>query len=146
MSVRVRHDDVRAPEGAPVGKVYDACSGRAAPEPPAVVDERVVERDERVEDDGPPAGDALRCREVEVARIADDQRVGRALGFARAPQAPLRLGDPQDLPRADGPVVAALPDRPMLLPHLDAGAPEGGDHLRVARVGAVVGAEVEDAH
>src|SRR5439155_12669073 len=41
-------------------------------------------------------------------------------------------------------VPASLPDRNMALAHLDACLAQAGDHLRVARIVALVGAEVED--
>ena len=69
-----------------------------------------------------------------------------ALVVPRPAQAPLGLGDAQHLPEADRPVVPPLPDRPVLLAHLDAGAAQRRDDLGVPRVGALVGAEVEDAH
>ena len=50
---------------------------RAGAEAPAVGDERVRERDERVEDDRPPARRAPCGRQVEVPRIADDHGVER---------------------------------------------------------------------
>ena len=58
-----------------------------------VVDERVVEGDERVEDDRPPTGDPLRGGEVEVPRVADDDRVrvaGVLAGSAQAFSPPRR--------------------------------------------------------
>ena len=76
----VGDDDIGAAKRSPVDEVDDAGAGRAAPEAAAVVDERVEEGHERIEDDGPPARDALGGRQVEVPGIADDQRVRVALG------------------------------------------------------------------
>ena len=54
-------------------------------------DHRVLERDERVEDDGPASGDSPSGPQVDVARVADDEDVRvlrRAPGEARAARAP----------------------------------------------------------
>ena len=141
----VGDDDVRLAEGPPVDVTHHAGGGRSGPEAPAVVDERVVERHERVEDDGPAPGDPSGRRQVEVPGVADDEGLGAALVVARPPEAALGLGQSQHLPQADRPVVAPLPDGPVLLDDVDPGAAERGDDLRVSRVGAVVGSEVEDA-
>ena len=120
--------------------------GGAGTEAAAVVDERVGERDERVEDDGPPARGAPRGREVEVARVADDHGVG-ALGRACSEQPRLGGSEPERGRRPGRPAVApALPDADVPLGDLDARAPEARDHLRVPRVVALVGAEVENPH
>ena len=119
--------------------------GRAGREPAAVLDQRVVEGDERVEDHRPSARDPLGRGDVEVAGVADDDRV-EALAPPAEEQA--RLGDP-DPHRGGEPerplVPPPLPDLRVPLDHLDAGTAKAGDHLRVPRVVALVRAEVEDA-
>ena len=79
MRIGVGHDAVGAPERPPVDDVHDTGSGRPTPEALPVVDDRVEQRDERIEDDGPSPRDPLRGGHVEVAGIADDQRIGVAL-------------------------------------------------------------------
>ena len=76
--LRVRDDEVGRPEGRLVDGLDDARGGRPRAEPPPVADERVVERDERVEDDRPPACDPPRGPHVEVPRVPDDHDVGLA--------------------------------------------------------------------
>ena len=56
--LRVRDHEVGGAEGGLVDGAHDAGGGRPRPEPPPVADERVVQRDEWVEDDRPPPGDA----------------------------------------------------------------------------------------
>ncbi len=133
-----------AAEGAPVDAAEHARGGRPGREAAAVLDEGLVERDERVEDDRPAARDPLRRRQVEVAGIADDQRVERL-----AP-APSERRASASAERAAGagserPVVpppSQTPDVP--LDDLDPGAAEARDHLRVPRIVALVRAEVEE--
>ena len=81
----------------------------------AVVDERVPQRDERVEDDR--EAQPLRTAQVEVARVADDHRVG---ALARdAHELRLREEQSQRRGRADVELVpAVLPDR-----HVDLSRP-----------------------
>ena len=93
----VGDDDVRPPERATVDAADDARGGRAAAEAPAVVDERVVQGDERIEDDGPPSSHTLRGGQVEVPGVADDERIGILLVLAGAAQAALGLGDTKHL-------------------------------------------------
>ena len=139
--VGVRDHEIRRPEGTAVDRSERACPQAAGPEAAAVVDERVPERDERVEDDREtqPLGTA----EVEVARVADDHRVGV---FARAAhELRLREEQSQRRGRADAELVpAVLPDRHVRLDDLHAGAAQAGDHLRVPRIPLFVGPEVED--
>jgi hypothetical protein len=73
--LRVGDDEVGGAERTPVDRREQPRGDRTRPEAAAVADERVGERDERVEDDRPLAGDAARRREVEVARVADDDDV-----------------------------------------------------------------------
>ena len=73
----VRDDEVGLPQRTAVdGRQH----GRPEPslaKPPAVGHERLVQRDERVEDQRPAAGDATGPRHVEVPGIADDHGVER---------------------------------------------------------------------
>ena len=142
----VGDDEIGAPKRPPVDEVDDAGTRRAAPEAATVVDERVEERDERVEDDGPPPATRFAAGRSKWPGIADDQGVGVALGVARAAQAPLRLGDPQHLPQARPTSCGAAPRRRDAARDLDARAAQRRDDLRVPRVVALVRAEVEDAH
>ena len=84
--VRVRDDEVGAPQRPPVDRAKRPRGKRAAPKPAAVLDQRVRERDERVEDDGSPARRAPRREQVEVARIADDDGVGSRPATREQPQ------------------------------------------------------------
>ena len=80
-----------------------------------------------------------------MARVADEQDVERLL--RRAEQAELGRCDPRGSSGACTKGVATtFPDADVPLEHLDAGRPEAGDHLRVARVVAIVGSEVEGPH
>jgi hypothetical protein len=80
-----------------------------------------------------------------VARIADDDNVEVSGWPSEEPE--LRERESCDRADSGAPVLAVpLPDADVVLLHLDAGPPEARDHLRVARVIALVGAEVEDAH
>ncbi len=109
MSLRVGDDDVGAPERPPIDESHHLGGGRAAAEAPAIDDDCVVQRDERVEDDGSPARDALRGGKVEVARIADDQRLGVPVGVTRLSEAVLGAGDAHHLAQARPSSCAAAP-------------------------------------
>ena len=146
VGVGIGDNAIGATECPPVDDVNHSRAGGAAAEPLPVVDDRVEERDERVEDHRSPPGDPLCRGQVEVAGIADDERVGVPLVVPRLAQAVLGLGHTQHLAEPDGPVVSTFPHGPMLLSHLDAGAAQRGDDLGVPRIGAVVGAEIENAH
>ena len=117
---------------------------RAGPEAPAVGDERVRERDERVEDDRRAAGGPPRRRQVEVPGIADDDRVEALV--AAAAQEP-RLGDAASRAASRGP--ARQPSRrPSQTGSCRSrtstpARAQTRDHLRVPRVVALVRAEVE---
>ena len=111
----------------------------------AIADHRVLERDERVEDERAFSGDPPRGRHVDVPRIADDQDVATERGSAC--EEDLGSKRPHQRPKAGRQLVAVgLPQRGVALDDLDACSPQARDHLRVARVVALVGAEVEDAH
>ena len=103
------------------------------PEPAPIADERVVERDQRVEDERPLPGHAPRVRHVEVPGIADEDDVERVVVREAQPQ--LREEEPERDRPADGPVVAPrLEHGLVVLDHLDPCAAQRGDHLRVPRV------------
>ena len=114
-------------------------------EAPAVGDERVRERDERVEDDRPPARGAASRRKVEVPRVADDRRRRSRLRGRRSSRTSAS-GEPRGRTGAGAPVLTPPSQTPRAAPHLDPGAAQARDHLRVSRVVTLVGAEVEDAH
>ena len=119
--------------------------GASRREAPAVLDEGLGERHERVEDHRPAARDAPGGGEVEVAGIADDR--ARRSARVGSPEEP-RLGDgePRGRPEPERPLVPPpLPDADVALDHVHAGAAQARDHLGVARVVALVRPEVEDA-
>ena len=114
------------------------------PEARTIGDERVVERDEGVEEQRLLAGDATCARDVEVARVPDDDGVERV--FRGEAQPELRHAELQCQSPARRPVVpAALPHGCVPLDHLDACPAERGHHLGVPRIVALVSPEVEDA-
>ena len=111
---------------------------------PAVGDERLVQRNERVEDQRPAARDATGPRDVEVAGVADDHRVEwhpRRESQAQLGEEEANRGAP-----ARGPVVApTLPDPFVPLEDVHTRVAERRDHLGVTRVVPLVRPEVEDA-
>ena len=75
---RVRDDEIGRTEGAAVDRLQEAGRQRPRPEPRPVVDERVGEGDERVEDDR-RASCRASCRgQVEVAGVPDDDGIDAA--------------------------------------------------------------------
>ena len=114
----VRHDDVGAAERDPVDLAHDHRGRRPCAEPAPIRDERVVERDERVEDDRSSPGHAPRRGHVEVPGIADDDDVGVTGTLPGEPR--LGPGDASQLagPRPTSCVVprrrcAPRPPRPL---------------------------------
>ena len=107
----VRDDEVGLAERPAVDGRQHRGPEPALAKAPAVADERLVQRDERVEDQRPAAGDAAGSRDVEVAGIADDHRIegdprresqaqlGEQAGESRRPTAPpnCRAGPPTPL-------------------------------------------------
>ena len=90
----------------------------SAAKPPAVADERVGERDERVEDDRPAPCCMLGRGQVEVTGVADEHHVEGLLG--RPSQPGLGRSEPKGDPRARPPLVLApVPDRLVPLAHFD---------------------------
>ena len=133
VGLRVGDDEVGGPQRAAVER---ASAGPAASraEAPAVGDERVRERDERVEHD-------RRARARPASRPAGRSGPGsrrqrvRRRGRRRAPQS--RASARASRARRRGPAASVSPPVPhVLVPlhDLDAGAPQARDHLRVARV------------
>ncbi len=141
--LRVGHDQVRGAERMPVEPQQCAARRRAGAEAAAVLDERVPQRDQRVEDHRAVPRDAAGDVEVGLPRVPDDD--GVRLGGARTEQPGLRREQPSTGTQPRAPLLAAVPHRFVPLLHLHPGLPERGDHLGVARVVALVGAEVEDA-
>ena len=89
--LRVGDDQVGQPERLAVDGEQDPGGEQPLPEALAVGDEGLVERDERVEDERPLARDPARARDVEVARVADDdgvEEIVRARSAAGAPPPP----------------------------------------------------------
>ena len=141
----VRDREIGGPERTSVDRGQRPRGRGAGAEPAAVGDERVGQRDEWVEDDGPATGGAPGGGQVEVAGVADEHDVELGVGLPQEAQ----LGRGQARGRADArlPALAPpLPDALVPLDDLDSGAAQAGDHLRVPRVVAVVRAEVEDSH
>ena len=141
----VGDDEVGPAKRASVDGLERAPRRRSRPESPAILDERVVKRDERVEDDRSAGSDATGRSEVEVAGVTDDQRIEIC---SRTPEELcLRKRQAGSRPCTCPPFVrVSVPDGDVALTHLDAGAAERRDHLRISRVVAFVRAEVEDAH
>ena len=71
----VGDDKVGPAKRASVDGLERASRRRSRLESPAILDERVVKRDERVEDDRSAGSDAPGRSEVEVAGVTDDQRI-----------------------------------------------------------------------
>src|SRR5437588_372263 len=140
--LRVGDDEVGAAERGAVEREEGACRERAGPEPPPVLDERLVERDERVEDDRSPARRASRRGHVRLAGVADEERVHVAGHRAREPE--LRERDPCRRPRPRLPVPRPLPHRHVPLDDLDPGPAQRRGDLRVPRIAPLEGAELED--
>ena len=141
--LRVRDDDVGRAERAAVDERERARGKRTGLEARAIGDERVRERDERVEDHRRAPRRASCRRQVEVAGVADDHRV---VALGRPPeQTKLRPREAQRRCRACAPRVArSLPHRLVPFDDLDTRAAQARDHLRVARVVALVRSEVEN--
>ena len=119
--------------------------GRAWREAPPVLDERFVERHERIEDHRPAPRDSLRGGHVEVAGIAHDQaskRVRRLPSRSRASAKAILATAPSP---SDHLCRCFSQTLSVPLDDLDSGAAEAGDHLRVPRVVALVRPEVENA-
>src|SRR5207247_5107989 len=97
-----------AERGAVEGEEHPRRDG-AGPEPPPVLDERLVERDERVEDDGATARRAPRDGHIRLARVAAEDDVDRGGHPPREPE----LGGPAPPhgSRARRPVPLPLPHR-----------------------------------
>ncbi len=146
VSLGVGHDEVGRPERGAVDPGERPRGQRAAAEAAAVVDESVGEGDERVQHDRPPSRRPPRRGHVEVAGVADDQRVEGRLGPVRRE---LDLREREPYGRADPGrelVLAPLPHRDVPLRDLHPGPAQAGDHLGVSRIAPLVGAEVEHPH
>jgi hypothetical protein len=82
---------------------------------------------------------------IEVAGVADHHDVEVARGAPK--EAELRRHEASERGRACAPAVGLpLPDADVPLDYVDPGTPQARDHLRVARIVAVIGAEVENPH
>jgi hypothetical protein len=139
----VRDDEVGGAKGACVDRPQHGACRRAPTEASAVAHERVVQRDERVEDDRPAARDAPRRGHVEVARVPDDDDVRVVLRRPR--ERAFGAEHARELTRPERPVVPA-PDLPMPLDDRDARPPETRHDLGVPGRRTVVRPEVESLH
>ena len=116
----VGHDEIRCSKRAPVDRAERSRGEPARTESPAVLDQRVPERDERVEDNRAAVGCSPRGAEVEMPRVADDHRIERLTRWT--PQPHLRRSEPQSRARSRRELVLpAFPDRDVPFGHLDAG-------------------------
>ena len=117
----------------------------AGPEAPPVGDERVRERDERVEDQRSPARGPPRGRHVRVTGVADGDRV--EIDVDSPQQSRLCEREPERGARTAPPLLlASLPHRLVPLDDLDAGPSEARDDLRVTGISALVRPEVQNTH
>ena len=142
----VGDDEVGRAERVAVDRLERASGKRFRPEAPAIPHKRVVERDERVEDDRSAGRNSPGGSEVEMPGVS--RRISASKSLPRAPEEP-RLGErqPGRRLRACAPLVrVSLPDGDVALADRDAGTAKRRDHLRVSRIVALVRAEVEDAH
>src|SRR5262249_30376395 len=140
----VGDDEIRRAECVSVDDTEHPTRGRVFPEAPAVGAEGGGEGDQRVEDDGPAGGGSARGREVELAGVADHERVELRGRASEEPK--LRDREPCCGRGAGLPVVPrSFPDGDVALDHVDARPAQRRNDLRVARVVALIGAEVENA-
>ena len=124
------------------GVIVGVMTGKA--EARTVAHERVPQRDERVEHDGPPARGPLRRRKVEVPRIADEHDVEAGV----RPRQQRQLGARKARDGADPGCELLLPSVPhagVPFRDVDSCTTQRGDHLGVARIPPLVRSEVEDA-
>ena len=123
MGSGVRDDEVGRAKRVTVDPLEHACGERALTEPAAVADERVGKRNERIEDHRTATCGSSCRRQVEVARVPDDERV-EAVGTA-GEQSGLGCRKTERTRRPCAPAVTdAIPDRNVLFVHLDAGSAE----------------------
>jgi hypothetical protein len=139
----VGDDEVGGTKGSSVERDKRPRGQAAGAIPTTVGDERVGQRDERVEHDRPPVGGTARGRQIGVARIADDQRVERLSRPLQEPQLGSREACGGERPGTPL-VLVSLPDSNVPLGDLDARTPQAGDHLCVPRIPAFVGPEIQD--
>jgi hypothetical protein len=123
------------------------CPRAGAPPPganPASAAEAGVARPpERGEDPGRSSRGPPRGREIEVARITDDQRLETVAG----PPQEAQLGEYQSRRRRGTGlplVLSPFPDGHVSLGDLDAGSTQARDHLGVARIRPLIRPEVQD--
>ena len=141
----IRDDEIGGTKGAAIDRTQRACAQRTLRHKATISDHRVLERHERVEHERALSGDPPRGRHVDVTRIADDHDIGSESGSAR--ESDLGSSRSHERPHARRQLVAfRLPQACVAFHDLDARSPQARDHLRVAWVVALVGAEVEDAH
>jgi hypothetical protein len=141
--LRVGDHQIGCPKRVAIERPQGDGGRRAAGDGSPVVDERVRERDERVEDDRPALGHPVGRGHVCVPGVADHDHIGVVVPYPRE----RRLGarEPRQRARPGRPVVAS-PHLPVTLDHGDAGASQARDDLGVSRGRAVVRPEVERLH
>ena len=133
-----------AAEGASVDSFERPGGNRAGTEPPAVRDERVGQRDERIEDDWSSPRRTTRGRDVEVSGIAHEE--GVEAGWSPGEQARLGGSETQRAAWSGGPTVTdVVPDRDVFLLHVHTGAAQARHDLRVPGVATLVRSEVADS-
>jgi hypothetical protein len=76
VGARVGNHEVGTAKCRTVEKMQGSPEEGPALHEPAVVDHRVLEGDERIEDDGQTASDSLRREHVEMSWVADENDVG----------------------------------------------------------------------
>ena len=131
-------DEVGEPQRACVRDAEHVGRCRVRPKAPPHRDQLVLEREHRVEDDRPGAGETPGPRHVEVARIPDDESVGALAAGRRQAQ----LGEDH----VQRPSQSAAAELRLALDDFDTCVPKRGDRVHVARMFAVVRPEVEDLH
>ena len=139
----VGDDEVGGAKRGSIESEQGACRNRPGSKPPPIVHERLVERDERVEDDRSAACGAPGRGQVGLAGIADDEGIdvpGHAAGEAHLCERDPSSGSGARSP----PFTAPFPHGHVALYDLDPGAAKRRDHLGVPRIVPLVRAEIEN--
>ena len=144
MDVGVRDHEVGGPHRSSVDRPEHARLRRAVRPAAAIVDDRVVEGQHRVEDDGFRACGPPGTSQVEMSGVPDDHYVEVRLGLLE--KASLRSEQRHRSPRTEPELVLALPYGLVSLDHRYSRPAQARDHLCVPRVVPFVRSEVEDLH
>ena len=155
MGFRVEQYEVRFRAGLPVQPAQKAAHERAVRNGPAVIDEGIVERDQRTEDEGPARkpGEQPGQRHIEMTDIPDQHDVVAAdredilEQQLKAGQLQLeRAQDKRDRSQVPAGLVAfLLPEGHVALQHLPAGPLQAFGERPVPRIVAFVGTEEADS-